>query len=231
MTPGNVLLPSRLAASTVIGVMAVARTDPLTTVTLGHPGACGDHPTLVTVIADDSLSVTSIAGADPVSNRYEEARLAFRAVARQCRCGQCFGAVVHFDLVGGVKPTRLRKRGVAAIEPALRLPLCAAGTSLLEPSLDAAMDIAAEFPEHQRTLVVCSDFAMADPDPVVVIDKLAAYPGDVHALVLGARGAEIGTIDARIRVTPVSPNDPPGALARAVFASLITHRKGAHPTA
>lgn len=222
----SALLPSPIAASRLFRHRGPARRpSPETRLLLGDPGRCGEQPTLVITVFDDSGSVTSPAGADPVANRYQEARRALRAVARRCRCGQCLGSVLHFDLVAGVAPTALTKRLVSGLEAGLRPPADGAGSSVLGPSLAEAYEITARYPEHVSTLVVLSDFELFDPDVGGVLTRLAAFPGDVHAVVLGGRGPDDG-LDPRIQVTPIHHDDPPGALARAVFASLTAHRVG-----
>lgn len=219
------LLPSQIAASNLLSRPGSAR-RPVSKhrFRLGDAGRCGGHPTLVIPVFDDSGSVTSPAGSDPVSNRYEEARQAFRAVARRCRCRRCLGAVLHFDLVGAVPPTPLTK-GLMSLETGLRVPAGGAGCSLLGPSLVEAYEIAQQYPEHLTTLVVLSDFELFDPEPRQLLSSLAGFPGDVHAVVLGGRELD-GALDPRIQITPIRRNDPPGALARTVFASLTAHRPG-----
>ena len=131
----SALLPSPIAASRLFRHRGPARRpSPETRLLLGDPGRCGEQPTLVITVFDDSGSVTSPAGADPVANRYQEARRALRAVARRCRCGQCLGSVLHFDLVAGVAPTALTKRLVSGLEAGLRSPADGMGSSVLGPA-------------------------------------------------------------------------------------------------
>ncbi|MGN6330307.1 MAG: hypothetical protein ACTHOD_01490 [Motilibacteraceae bacterium] len=160
-----------------------------------------------------------------MSNRYAEAREAFRVVGRACRCRQCLGAVVHFDLVGGVPPTPLAGRLSSALQGALQLPPMAAGRSVLGPSLEEAFRLAEQHPEHLCSLLLLSDFALMDPDPSPLLSRVNAFPGDVHAVVLGGRHPD-GVLDPRIQVTPVTAGDEPGAVARAVFSTLTAHRVG-----
>ncbi|MBV7699920.1 hypothetical protein [Streptomyces sp. TRM70350] len=99
--------------------------------------------------------------------------------------------------------------------------------SELTPSLRRAVEIAEAHPEHAATLVVLSDFWLLDPDPPAVLAELATFPGDVHAVVLGNRlGAR--ELDERITVTYIDRGDSPGAVARALFTSLVAHRPGSH---
>jgi hypothetical protein len=74
-------------------------------------------------------------------------------------------------------------------------------------------------------LVVLSDFQLLDTDPAQVLLDLAAFPGQVHAVVLGVR-VPAGVLDERITVTHIGRDDPHGAVARALFSSLTTHRPG-----
>lgn len=219
------LLSSQLLPSSLLGHDAPHRPTATPQLRLGNPGRCGEQPTLVISVSDDSASVTSPAGADPVSNRYAEAREAFRVVGRACRCRHCLGAVLHFDLVGGAPPTPLARRLSSALEGALRMPPMAAGCSLLGPSLEEAFHLAEQHPEHQCSLLVLSDFALMDPDPAQVLSRLSTFPGDVHAVILG-RPLPHRVLDLRIRVTPVTAEDEPGAVARAVFSTLTAHRVG-----
>ncbi len=79
------------------------------------------------------------------------------------------------------------------------------------------------------TLVVLSDFLITDSEPVQALSELAAFPGQVHAVVLGRR-LPADLLDERITITHIGRDDAPGAVARAVFTSLITHRPGSHPS-
>jgi hypothetical protein len=89
--------------------------------------------------------------------------------------------------------------------------------------LHRAVALAQAHPEHETTLVVLSDFELLDADVDEVLAQLAAFPGEVHAVLLGG-DASWHRFDPSIIVTPVQRNDPPGSVARALFASLMTHR-------
>jgi hypothetical protein len=136
---------------------------------------------------------------------------------------------LHFDTPssGEVGPVPITRRGLLVLRSGLRVPRDGAGSSELAPSLHRAVEIAQAHPDHEATLVVLSDYYLMDPEPGPVLSELAAFPGDVHAVVLGAR-IPSGVLDTRITVTHIQRDDPPGAVARAVFASLITHRPGSH---
>jgi hypothetical protein len=116
-----------------------------------------------------------------------------------------------------------------ALRAGLCLPSDGPGTSELGSSLARAHEIATTHPAHAVTLVVFSDFLLFDPEPGPVLAALAAFPGDVHAVVLGTR-LPAGLLPPPIRCTPITAGDPPGALAHALFSSLTTHRGGATST-
>jgi len=191
---------------------------------LGDPGRPAKAPTLLITDFDNSGSVTSPVGTDPLSNRFAEVDHAFSVVARRGSPHE-LGAVLHFDTPSSaeVGPVPLTRRGFAALRAGLRVPPEGAGSSELAPSLRHAAVIADARPECAVTLVVLSDFQLLDPEPGQVLAELAAFPGDVHAVVLGARLAP-GVLDEGITVTYIERENPPGAVARAVFASLTTHR-------
>lgn len=193
---------------------------------LGNPGRPSPDPTITIVITDDSGSVIGPTGADPVSNRYEEAWRAFRAIGRRGGKHE-LGAVLHFDTPtsGDVPPTPLTRAGLQRLRSGLQIPRDAAGTSYLGPSLKAATDLADQYTDHEATVIVLSDFELLDDDVAQVLDDLADFPGDVHAVILGGTRID-GVLDDRIRVTPANYDDAPGTVARAVFGGLIARRPG-----
>lgn len=192
---------------------------------LGDPGRPSLVPTLLIALCDDSGSVTAPAGTDPLSNRYSELTQAFTAVARRGASHE-LGAVLHFDspTAGDVGPVPITRRGLLTLRSGLGVPPDGRGSSELGPGLARAGELAAAHPEHEITLVVLSDFALLDPDPAPVLSDLAAFPGQVHAVVLGSR-LPTGVLDDRITITHIHRGDAPGAVARALFASLTTHRR------
>lgn len=215
---------SLLASATPRRPATRTRTDYL----LGSPGRPATSPTLLIVDFDNSGSVTGPVGADPLSNRFAEVAHAFSAVARRGAHHE-LGAVLHFDVPssGEVGPTQITRRGLARLRSGLHVPPDGAGTSELGPSLRRAIETAHVHPDHAVTLVVLSDFWLLDPDPTCVLSELAEFPGDVHAVVLGNRlGAEM--LDERVTVTHIERDDPPGAVARALFSSLVARRPGSH---
>lgn len=221
----SALLSSRLLGSPTPGAPARrAHTDYM----LGSPGRPATVPTLLITDFDNSGSVTSPVGTDPLSNRFAEVAHAFSVVARRGAHHE-LGAVLHFDVPssGEVSPTPITRRGLARLRSGLHVPPDGAGTSALGPSLRRAVEIAEAHPDHAATLVVLSDFWLLDPEPSGVLSELATFPGDVHAVVLDNRvGSEV--LDERIVVTHVERDGPPGAVARALFSSLVAGRPGSH---
>jgi hypothetical protein len=191
----------------------------------GPVGRCPKHGTLLICLFDESGSVIGPVGADPASNRYGEARAAFHQVYAHCWCDRELGAVLHFDSPTNrdVQPVSISKN-IKRIEAGLTIPHGIAGQSLLGPSLDAAIEMADRYPEHDATLVVFSDFALFDPDVDQVFTRLNEFPGEVHAVVLNASFPD-GLLDERIQVTRIGRSDPPGAVATALFESLTRHRR------
>lgn len=234
MTRRSGLLPSTLLRSRLRGAVGATSGGWVRSsgvgYRLGDPGRPARVPTLLIAIFDNSGSVTSPAGTDPLSNRFAEVAHAFSVVARWGSSHE-LGAVLHFDAPSSaeVGPVSLTRRGYRRLRVGLRVPLEGAGSSELAPSLRRAVEITDTHPECAVTLVVLSDFLLLDPDPGQVLTELAAFPGDVHAVVLGGRMPP-GVLNERITVTCVGRDDPPGAVARALFASLTTHRPGSHPS-
>lgn len=195
-------------------------------VRLGSPGAPSPVPTLLVCVFDNSGSVVSPAGTDPLSNRFAEVKHAFCAVARRAAKHE-LGAVLHFDspCAGDVAPVPLHRRSLEQLRSGLAVPPDGAGSSRLLPCLRHAVALAEAHPEHATTLVVLSDFLLMDADPAAALRELAAFPGQVHAVVLGGY-VQGDAFDARITVTPVQRDDPSGAVARALFTSLVARRPG-----
>jgi hypothetical protein len=194
--------------------------------TLGQPGRPAKVPTLLIAIFDNSGSVTWPTGSDPLSNRFAEVDQAFSLVARRGAQHE-LGAVLHFDTpsCGEVGPVPITRSGMKQLRQGLRIPSDGAGSSRLGPSLHRAAEMAQAHPDHEVTLLVLSDFLVLDTDPAAVLAKLAAFPGTVHAVVLGSlKDASVPTGD--VVVTRVRQGDAPGAVAKAVFTSLTRHRPG-----
>jgi len=189
---------------------------------LGWPGFCPRQPRLVLPIFDDSGSVSLPGGGDPVGNRYQEARLAFKALQEWCTCGKCLAGVLHFDTPqGDIAPGKLRSLTFQQhLTRGLRVPRFAAGSSVLDPSLTRAEKIAASFPKHEVRLVVLTDWQLFDN----VLDRLHSFPGTV--LAIGLNADPPSAADDDIVGVRVSHSDPPGAVARALFGQLTVGRRG-----
>lgn len=221
------LAPPRLGTARLVGAPPHNRRRPAKVrYVLGHAGRPARVPTLTIALPDSSGSVIGPTGTDPLSNRFAEMEHAFRVVARKGARHE-LGAIIHFDTPStcDVVPVPITRRGFATLRSGLRIPPDGAGTSELAPSLARATALAAAHPDHEATLVVLSDFLLLDPDPRTVLSDLAAFPGAVHAVVLGTT-MPAGVLDERITVTHVGREDPPGAAARAIFSSLVAHRQG-----
>jgi hypothetical protein len=188
-------------------------------------------PTLLIALFDDSGSVTSPGGTDPLSGRYAEVARAFSAVARKGSRRE-LGAIVHFDTPshGEVEPTPITRSGLRRLRAGLRPPIDGAGTSELGPCLERAYQIAEAYPGHEAALVVLSDFQLFDSDPAKVLSRLASFPGQVHAVVLGSH-LPAGVLDSRIAVSSIDHDSHPGAVAQALFSSLVARRPGSQAVA
>lgn len=228
MTTRHRLLASRLLPARLLG------TPPPNTPTsssgpayvLGRTGRPSTVPTLLIVIFDNSGSVTRPTGTDPLSNRFKEVDRAFSLVARRGAEHE-LAMVMQFDTPssGDVGPVPITRSGIEQLRRGLRVPPDGAGSSVLGPSLRRATDMARQYPDHRATLVVLSDFQLLDTNPSAVLAELAAFPGAVHAVVLG-KLPDTYVPTRGNAVTYVGPHDPPGAVAKAVFASLTRHRQG-----
>lgn len=190
---------------------------------LGPPGRCAEEPTLVMLGFDGSASV--LGGNDVIGQRFEEASLALHRVGRACRCGQELGAVLHFDRPTSacVPPTPIDKHGLPILEKGLVNPPDRAGRSELAKAHAEAVRLAAAHPEHRAVLVVFSDFELFDSPSVV--DQLPDFPGSVHAVVLRATPPPVLVDDPRVTVTRIGLDAERGAVARALFDALLTHRR------
>ena len=91
------LLDGDLLASPRLARPSGGRQVGVANIALGHPGRCPLRPTHLTLAFDNSGSVGSVGGNDPIGNRFAEARLAIEAVGRRCRCSRELISVLHFD--------------------------------------------------------------------------------------------------------------------------------------
>lgn len=224
------LLLGRIAPGRVLGSGYRGESQHQIRLVLGTPGRCPGHANLTIAVFDDSGSVAGPAGSDPVSNRYVEAHAAFQALAKNCRCGQCQAAVVHFDLIGGAGPLPLKRQVPREVAQALRAP-GGAGTSLLGPSLAEVNQIVqAATSVEEFTLVAFTDFELFDIDTPQLIRDMSEFPGEVHAvcLGLGVPPELAANVDERVHITMLDPHDSaPGAAARTLLRAMSTNRKGA----
>jgi hypothetical protein len=237
---GGSFLPSRLApeallASRLASISADEERGALArkiSIHLGDPGRCPHNSTLLTLLFDNSGSVSGVAGNDPIAQRYVEAELAIQAVARRCRCRRELVAIVHFDVPtsGDVPPTPLNRGGWRTLRRGLSIPPDGAGVSLLRPSLEAAYEITERYPQHDHILVALTDFELFDEQLDGVLDDFCSFPGTVHAVALRATPPARLVDDDRVQVTHVDYTDQPGAVARAVFNALTTYRRSRPPT-
>jgi hypothetical protein len=228
MSTRPTLLPSSLLPSRLLGTpMPSGSAGPASpSYRLGDPGRPATVPTLLIAVFDNSGSVMGPQGTDTLSNRYAEVEHAFSVVARRGSPRE-LGAIIHFDTPssGEVPPTPLTRRSLVDLRVGLHPPADGAGTSDLGPSLTRATVLAKHHPEHETTLVVLSDFFLTDSDPSAVLSDLAAFPGTVHAVVLGGR-PPAGVLSEDVTTTVVTHESRPGVVARALFAGLVAHRPG-----
>jgi len=219
-------LAPRLQPSALVGEMSRPTKPPKEQpIELGWPGLCPRQPRLVLPIFDDSGSVSLPGGGDPVGNRYQEAQLAFEALHEWCSCGKCLAGVLHFDSPrGDVDPGKLRSFTFQQhLTRGLRVPRFAAGSSVLGPSLTRAEEIAARFPKHEVRLVVLTDWQLFDTDNV--LDRLHSFPGTVLAIGLNADPPSAADVDDMVGLR-IGHDDPPGAVAFALFGELTVGRRG-----
>ncbi|WP_280209123.1 hypothetical protein [Nocardia cyriacigeorgica] len=194
---------------------------------LPDPGRCSGDKTLTIAVFDDSPSVAGLGGSDPISQRYREARIAFRHLAQACDCDKEFAAVLHFDhpSSGDVPPARIRGRSLRHINRGLRQPR-EFGTSELAHALSAATVMAERFDSDHIQLVVFSDFMLTDPEPEPVYAALLNFPGTVHAVVLTAKAPYQLSNEAAVTVTHIDSGSESGEVAGALLRSLTEHRIG-----
>lgn len=195
---------------------------------LGWPGLEPKRPCLVMLDFDSSGSVIAPQGNDPIGNRFNEARRAIRLVADWTYTSRSKVAVLHFDHpdgasgVGSLNDRRLLQR----LDPSLQDP-GGRGISDLLPSLSEMERLAAAHAGHDLVGVIVSDFELSDVDPSEVFTRLRAFPGRIHAVVLGGHVPPDLVGADNITVTPLSAGDPPGAFAAALHRSLTATRVAA----
>lgn len=224
---GGQLLSSHLLPSNRIGEggsrpVAPARTGEVP-VPLGDPGGCPPTGSTVYVVLDQSPSVASEGGNDPLSRRHQETALAIAQVASACRCRQDRVGLIPFSVgsPGHVPPQPLARPGMRRLRRGLRAG-CGSSSSMLPALRFVERD--ARDRRGPLALVVFSDFLLTDSSPSDVISRMCAFPGSVHAVVLGAAPPQALLRHPHVTVTRLTPNSPRGAAAQAVFDGLTRHR-------
>jgi len=208
--------------------LIAAKSEKEAWVELGWPGLDPVRPSLDIMVFDHSGSVVAVGGNDPIGNRFREAGRALKVVAAWCTTKRSKAVVIHFDQPSnGDSPVVVlsSKFALPTLHAALQVPQDAWGTSDLVPSLSRAEDLAAAHPDHTVTVTICSDFELTDDDPAAVLKRLAAFPGQVHAVVLNANPPE-ELRGENITITRLVHGDPPGAMAAALHRSLTATRRG-----
>ncbi|WP_375384004.1 vWA domain-containing protein [uncultured Microbacterium sp.] len=196
-------------------------------VELGWPGLEPKRPCLDVFIFDSSGSVIAPQGTDPVGNRFAEAARAIRLTANWSFTDRSKVAVLHFDdPVGASGVVALNDRHLMRrLERSLQNPR-GSGISDLRPSLLAMERLAAAHSDHDVRATIFSDFELTDDNVSELFSQLLAFPGLVHAVILGGQ-VPPDLIDAEnVTITPLNPDDPPGAFAAAIHRSLTATRRG-----
>lgn len=198
---------------------------------LGFPGYDPLRPCLHILLFDDSWSLASPNGNDPVAQRYREAEKAIRHIAGWTVTSRQRVATLHFDHPDGATGAqRLNSdKQLTALLDSLRMPPEAAGTSDLGPSLKAAHELAADHADEHVTLTVMTDWMLTDLDPSLPFADLRAFPGPVHAVALNAVPPLDLEAMPNVTLTHVASSDPPGMLAAAVAHSLTSTRRARRP--
>lgn len=180
------------------------------------------------LVYDSSYSVSGPNGNDPVGNRYQESLHALERVSNYTESNRQRVSVLHFDHPVGSSGvvTLSAPLAMERLRGALRVPHGGVGTSDLGRVLLTAERQARSRRLRDVRLTVFSDFELTDSDVRSVYDRLAVFPGTVHAVVLNAAPpSELGAKNTI--VTQVNGTDQPGALARTLFRSLTMTRPGA----
>lgn len=227
MLDGRLLPPADLPEKGMaVQRQAQARGPEAGVIRLGDPGTCPSCGTTVVIVDDGSPSVADTGGNDPLSQRYAETALAIRRVAAACRCKRDRVALVPFDIgsAGHVAPQPLTNRGLRALTRGLERR---AGEYGISSELGPALDRVDGYTDRSRgavALVVFSDFLLTDQNPSEVLQRLRAFPGYVHAVVLGAQPPGVLLADPHVAITRLMPSTPPGSAAQAVFDGLTHYR-------
>lgn len=217
----------RLAPSHLLGTGSwAARTaHNYLNLVLPHPGACPYEPTLVISINDDSGSM--LGGSDSTGMRYIEFGVAIDRVSRRCRCDRELVAVLHMNRPTSADrgPLPLNRRAKADIAGGLVVPIDGDGASTMGATLRRAAALAASYPNHRAVLAAFSDYELTDNMSQLTAD-LAAFPGQVNAIVMRSQPPQELMQSEAITVVHVPAGEAPGAVAHSLFAALTTHRPG-----
>lgn len=200
----------------------------LARVPLGRAGRCPKRPALFIVVADDSGSVCG--GNDPLGHRYEEIGYALRRVGAACTCGKCLASIVHFDVPtnADVPPTPINRKHQQKLEAGLTVPSNAASSNL-GPALTSAYSLAKRHPRHTTTLIAATDFELFDHDVDQIMERLVAFPGTVHAMVLNTTPLPVLTRSTNVTVSKVDARSAIGSVAKSIFGTLTAGRLNASP--
>lgn len=224
------ILPARLARGQLLGTGGLSNsgTAPKLNLVLGHPGTCPAEPSLTICIFDDSGSM--LGGADSTGERYTEAGIVFDRISRSCRCDREKAAILHMNRPTSADraPMPLNRRAKSDFEGGLRVPMDGDGASEMGATLDKALHLAKAHPSHRSMLLCFSDFVLTD-NPSQLSEKLAGFPGDVHAVVMRSEPPQELLQHQNITITRIAAGAEPGAVARALFQTLTLHRPGARP--
>ncbi|MBT1003951.1 hypothetical protein KIH31_15275 [Paenarthrobacter sp. DKR-5] len=222
------VLPARLARGRLLGTGGLGNNAPAPklNLVLGHPGTCPAEPTLTICIFDDSGSM--LGGADSTGERYTEAGIVFDRISRSCRCDREKAAILHMNRPTSADraPLALNRRARSDFAGALTVPTDGDGASTMGATLEKALQIARAHPSHRTALLCFSDFELTDT-PARLAADLAAFPGDVHAVVMRSEPPQELLNQEAITITRIAAGAAPGAVARALFHTLTIHRPGA----
>lgn len=220
MIPSRVLPPSAVISEVRGG--GLGRVPSATGYRLGSPGRPPKLPCRHSLLFDNSGSVDGLGGNDPVRQRFTEAWQAIQLLARAGGTRTEVG-ITSFDVPFGlVEPGPLDDHEHLA-ELRRNLRSGTGGSSWLTQSLEIAIGWATARPDWTHVTTIFSDFELFDDDQIWA--RLASFPGDVHAVVLGAE-PDPRLLSENVLITRVAANDPPGSVATALWSSLTTGRKG-----
>jgi hypothetical protein len=186
---------------------------------------CQHAETLTVIVSDESGSITShTAPTTALGNRHGEIRLALQRLGT-CSCANELVALTFFDQdPGSTHPRPLTRRGLGRL--LADLDAGPAGTSSnLHPTLDVVSNLADQYPSHDLSVIVLSDFLLTDQDAGKVIEDLGDLPvGGLHAISLRANPVDLtGRMSS---VDHITHDSAPGAITRALHHKLVRTRGG-----